>query len=158
MVEGRAPPAAIAPGIAGSSGRAGGEGSNPSEEIPISEPIVPPYNGSKALPFARVLHENRTVGASPDVLEAGESSDSLLEEIRASPPPFEYYHGEQLEDDPQLTAGNMKKFQAVVQEFTKFSLVSTIVEYSFLLCIYTDCIVAANRQSVISEVSEAESD
>jgi len=27
-------------------------------------------------------------------------SDSLLEEIRASPPPFEYYHGEQLEDDP----------------------------------------------------------
>ena len=60
-------------------------------------------------------------------------SDSLLEEIRASPPPFECYHGEQLEDDPQLTAGKMKKFQAVVQEFTKFSVVSTIVEYFFLL-------------------------
>ena len=57
-----------------------------------------------------MLHENKIAGASPDVKEAGESSDSLLEEIRASPPPFEYYHGEQLEDDPQLTAGNMKKF------------------------------------------------
>ena len=109
VVEGRAPTAA-APGIAGSLRRAGAEGSNPSEEIPVGEPIVPPYNGSKALPFARVLHENRIVGASPDVEEAGESSDSLLEEIRALPPPFEYYHGEQLEDDPQLTAGNMKKF------------------------------------------------
>ena len=62
-----------------------------------------------------------------------ESSDSLLEEIRASPPPFECYHGEQLEDDPQLTAENMKKFQAVVREFTKFSVVSTIVEYFFIL-------------------------
>jgi len=131
VVEGRAPAAAIAPGIAGSSRGAGGEGSNPLEEIPVGEPIVPPYNGSKALPFARVFHENKTAGASPDVEEAGESSDSLLEEIRASPPPFEYYHGEQLEDDPQLTAGNMKKFPAIVQELTKFSLVSTIVEYFF---------------------------
>ena len=62
-----------------------------------------------------------------------ESSDSLLEEIRASSPPFECYHGEQLEDDPQLTTENMKKFQAVVREFTKFSVVSTIVEYFLLL-------------------------
>ena len=74
-----------------------------------------------------------TVGASPDVEEEGESSDSLLVEIRASPPPFKYYQGEQLEDDPQLTAENIKKFQAVVREFTKFSVVSTIVEYFFLL-------------------------
>ena len=76
------------------------------------------------------------------------------------PPHFDCNHGEELEDDPQLTAGNMKKFQAVVQEFTKFSLVSTIVEYFFLLWIYLyiDCVVAANGQSVIFEVSEAESD
>ena len=54
----------------------------------------------------------------------------------------------------------MKKFQAVVREFTKFSLVSTIVEYFFLvqnfLC--ADFVVAANGQSVISEVSETERD
>ena len=141
MVEGRAPAAAIAPGIAGSLGRAGGEGSNPSEEIPVGEPIVPPYNGSKALPFARVLHEDRTAGISLDVGEAGESSDSLLGEIRASPPPFEYYHGEQLEDDPQLTAENMKKFQPALWEFSKFSVVSTVVEYFFpfvgFICILT---------------------
>ena len=131
-----------------------------SKEIPVGEPIVPPYNGSKVLPVARLLHVDKTTGVSPDAGEVEELSDSLLEEIRASPPPFEYYHGEQLEDDPQLTAGNMKKFQAVVREFTKFSLVSTIVEYFFLLCIYLyiDCVVAANGQSVISEVSEAEGD
>ena len=76
---------------------------------------------------------DKTTGVSPDAEEVEESSDSLLEGIRASPPPFECYHGEQLEDDPQLTAENMKKFQAVVREFTKFSVVSTIVEY-FSLC------------------------
>ena len=48
-----------------------------------------------------------------------------------SPPPFECYHGEQLDDDPQWTAENMKKFQAIVREFTKFSVVSIIVEYFF---------------------------
>ena len=90
--------AAAAPDMAESSRRGGGEGSLCPGEIPVGEPIVPPYNGSKALPFARLLHEDRTAGASPEVDE--ESSDSLLEEIRASPPPFEYYHGEQLEDDP----------------------------------------------------------
>ena len=84
----------------------------------------------------------------------------MLEEIRASPPPFEYYHGEQLEDDPQLTAENMKKLQAVVREFTKFSVVSTIIEYFFLLWIYlyVDCVVAANGEPVISKVLEAKSD
>ena len=151
-------PAAVAPDMVESSRRGGAEGSRCSEEIPVGEPIVPPYNGSKALPFAQLLHEDRTAGALPGVDK--ESSDSLLEEIRASPPPFECYHGEQLVDDPQLTAGNMKKFQAVVREFTKFSLVSTIVEYFFLVWIFlcADFVVAANGQSVISEVSETERD
>ena len=90
-MEGGAPPAA-APNMVESSRRASGAGSQPSEEIPVGEPIVPPYNGSQALPFARLLHEDSTTVASPGVDE--ESSDSLLEEIRASPPPFEYYHVE----------------------------------------------------------------
>ena len=87
----------------------------------------------KALPFARLLHASKTTGDSPEAEEAEESGDSLLEEIMVSPPRFECYHGEQLEDDPQLTAGNMKKFQAVVWEFTRFSVVGTVVEYFFLL-------------------------
>jgi len=120
VVDERAPVAAAPSYMAESSRRAGGTGSQPSEEVPVGEPIIPPYNGSKALPFARLLLEDRTAGASPGVDE--ESSDSLLEEITTSPPPFEYYHGEQLEDDPQLTAGNMKKFQTVVRDFTKFSV------------------------------------
>ena len=91
VVEERAP-AAAAPDMAESSRRAGGAGSRPSEEIPVGEPIVPPYNGSKALPFARLLHEDRIAGASLGVGE--ESSDDLLEEITASLPPFEYYHVE----------------------------------------------------------------
>ena len=58
-----------------------------------------------------------------------------MEEITTSPPPFEYYHGEDLEDDPQLTLGNLKKFQASVREFTRFSVVSTVFEYfSFCTC------------------------
>ena len=118
--------------MAESSKRADGAGSQSPEEIPVGEPIIPSYNGSKVLPVARLLHAGKVAGVSPNA-EVEESSDSLLEEIRASPPPFESYHGEQLEDDPQLTAGNMKKFQAVVREFTKFSLVSTIVGYFFLL-------------------------
>ena len=132
VVEERAP-AAVAPSdVAESSKRADGAGSQSPEEIPVGEPIVPPYNGSKVLPVARLLHAGKAAGVSPNA-EVEESSYSLLEEIRASPPPFESYHGEQLEDDPQLTAGNMKKFQAVVRESTKFSLVSTIVGYFFLL-------------------------
>ena len=70
-----------------------------SEEIPVGEPIIPPYNGSKILSVARLLHEVGTTGASPDGGEE-ESSDSLLEEITTSPPRFECYHGEHLEDDP----------------------------------------------------------
>ena len=59
--------------------RAGGAGSQPSEGVPVGEPITPLFNGSKVLPFARLLHEDRAAGVSP------ESSDSLLEEIAASP-------------------------------------------------------------------------
>ena len=132
VVEERVPPpaAAAAPDMAESSRRTGGVGSHPSE-IPVGEPIIPPYNGSKVLPVARLQHASKTAGVSPYAEEAEESSDSLLEEIAASPPCFESYHGERLEDDPQLTAGNMKKVQAVVREFTRFSVVSTVVEYFF---------------------------
>jgi len=64
-----------------------------------------------------------------------------VDEITASPPRFEYNHDEDLEDDPQLTLGNMKKFQANVRELTKFFVVSTTVEYFLLLWIFleTDC-------------------
>ena len=75
-------------------------GSQPSEEIPIGEPIIRPYNGSKVLPVARLLHAGKAAGVSPEAKDVEESSDSLLEEITASPPLFECYHGEQLEDDP----------------------------------------------------------
>ena len=109
-------------------------GSRPSEEILVGEPIIPPYNGSKVLPVARLLHEERTAGASPDLGEEEESSDNLLDEITAYPPRFECNHGEDLEDDTQLTLGNMKKFQANVREFTKFSIVSITVEY-FFFCV-----------------------
>ena len=90
-----------------------------------------------------MLHEERTVGASPDLREEEESSDSLLDEITTSSPCFECNHGEDLEDDPQLTLGNMKKFQANVREFTKFSVLSTVVEYFFLLWMFlkTDCVL-----------------
>ena len=67
-----------------------------SEEIPVGEPIIPPYNGSKFLSVARLLHEVETTGASPNAGAEGESSDSLLEEITTSPPRFECYHCEQL--------------------------------------------------------------
>ena len=109
VVEGGAPAVAV-PGIAESSRRVGGTRVQSPEEIPVGEPFVPPYNGSKVLPLARLLHADKTTGVSPDAEEVEESSDSLLEEIRTLPPPFECYHGKQLEDDPQLTAVNMKKF------------------------------------------------
>ena len=133
VVEDGVPAAAAPSDMAESSRRVGGTWLQSPEEIPVGEPIVPPYNGLKVLPVARLLHPDKTTGVSPDAEEVEESSDSLLEEIRASPPPFECYHGEQLEDDPQLTAENMKKLQAIVWEFTKFSVVSTIVEYFLLL-------------------------
>jgi len=102
--------AAILSDVGESSSRAGEAGTQPSEEIPVGEPIIPPYNGSKVLPVARLLHEHRTAGASPDLEEEEESSDSLLDEITTSSPHFECNHGKDLEDDPQLTLGNMKKF------------------------------------------------
>ena len=83
-----------------SSRRAGEAGMQPSEEIPVGKPIIPPYNGSKILPVARLLHEERTAGALPDLEEEEESSDSLQDEITASPPRVECNHGEDLEDDP----------------------------------------------------------
>ena len=83
-----------------SSRRARGAGTQPSDEIPVGEPIIPPYNGSKVLQVARLLHEERTAGASPDLEEEEESSDSLQDEIIASPPRVECNHGEDLEDDP----------------------------------------------------------
>ena len=94
VVEERASAAAVPSDAAESSRRAGGAGLQSSEEIPVGEPIVPPYNGSKVLPVARLLRAGKTAGVSPDAEEVEESSDSLLEEIRASPPPFESYHGE----------------------------------------------------------------
>ena len=114
MVEDGVPTVAAPSDMEEPSRRVGGTGLQSPEEILVGEPIVPPYNGSKVLPIARLLHVDKTTGVSPDAEEVEESSDSLLEGIRASPPPFECYHGEQLVDDPQLTAGNMKKFQAVV--------------------------------------------
>ena len=56
----------------------------PSEEIPIGEPIIPPYNGSKVLPVARLLLTDKTAGVSPEAEEVEESDDSLLEEITVS--------------------------------------------------------------------------
>ena len=133
VVEDGVPAAAAPSDMVESSRRVGETRVHSPEEIPVGEPFVPPYNGSKVLPLARLLHADKTTGVSPDAEEVEESSDSLLEEIRASHPPFECYQGEQLEDDPQLMTDNMKKFQAVVREFTKFSMVSTIVEYFLLL-------------------------
>ena len=99
VVEERALAAAAPSDVVESSRRAGGVGSQPSEGVPVGDPIIPPYNGSKVLPFARLLHEDRAAGVSPEVEE--ESSDSLLEEIAASSPPhFDCNHGEELEDDP----------------------------------------------------------
>ena len=100
MVEDGVPAAAAPSDTAESSRRVGGTRLQSPEEIPVGEPIVPPYNGSKVLPVARLLHMDKTTGVSPDAGEVEESSDSLLEEIRASPHPFECYHGKQLEDDP----------------------------------------------------------
>ena len=109
VVEDGVPAAAAPSDMVESSRRVGGIRVHSPEEIPVGEPIVPPYNGLNVLPVSRLLHAGKAAGVSPNA-EVEESSDSLLEEIGASPPPFESYHDEQLEDDPQLTAGNMKKF------------------------------------------------
>ena len=86
--------------------------SRSSQEIPIGEAIVPPYNGSKKLPLARLLYMDQPAGAKEDLVEEGESDDDLVEEVGASPPPSEYDHGDNFEDDPQLTQENLKKFLA----------------------------------------------
>ena len=45
-------------------------------------------------------------------------------DLRASCPPCRYNHDEELEDDPQLTLSDLKKFQVNIREFSKFSMVS----------------------------------
>ena len=55
----------------------------------------------------------------------------------------------------------MKKFQAVIQEFTKFFVVSTFCRVLLLLWVFQEIdlfLVVANGQSVVSEVSEVEGD
>ena len=86
--------------VAKSSRRVGGMRLQSPEEILVGEPIIPPYNGLKVLQVSRLLHEERTAGALPDLEEEEESSDSLQDEITASPPRVECNHGEDLEDDP----------------------------------------------------------
>ena len=56
VAEERAPAAAASADVAEFSRRVGGALSQSPEEIPVGEPIVPPYNGSKVLPVARLLH------------------------------------------------------------------------------------------------------
>ena len=55
-----------------------------------------------------------------------ESDDELIKELTASPPPVVENLEEDLEDDPQLTAENIKKFQKNVREFHQFSVVSAL--------------------------------
>ena len=57
-------------------------GTQPSDDIPVGEPIVPPYYGSKVLPVAQVLHEEETIGASPGLEEEEESSDTFWKKLR----------------------------------------------------------------------------
>ena len=56
-------PSTAAPDKAESSRRTGGMGSQPSEEIPVGEPIISPYNGSNVLPVTRLLHADKTAGS-----------------------------------------------------------------------------------------------
>ena len=67
---------------------------------------------------------DKLTGAPEELAEEGESDDVLVDRLRASPPPCEYNYDEDLEDDRQLTLGNLKKFQANICEFSKFSVVS----------------------------------
>ena len=102
-----------------------------SQEIPTGEPILPPPPASARLPFARLLHMSGQAGTIEEASE--ELDDELREEIRVSPPPFEDYHGENLEEDPQLTQRNLNKFQENIQEFSQFSVVSDLSS-TFFLC------------------------
>ena len=102
-----------------------------SQEIPTGEPILPPPPASARLPFARLLHMSGQAGTIEEASE--ELDDELREEIRVSPPAFEDYHGENLEEDPQLTQRNLNKFQENIQEFSQFSVVSDLSS-TFFLC------------------------
>ena len=105
-----------------------------SHEIPSSEPIVPPYNGSVKLPFAQLVYVDKPIGEPEGLAKEGESDDDLVDRLRAASP-CEYNHDEDLEDDPLLTLGNLKKFQANIREFSKFSVVS-IKSSTFFLYIW----------------------
>ena len=52
VVEERAPTADVPSDVAESLRRAGGVGLQSPEDIPVVDPIVLPYNGSKVLPVA----------------------------------------------------------------------------------------------------------
>ena len=74
MVEEGAPATAAPSDMAESSRRAGEAGSQPSEETPVGEHIIPPYNGSNVLPVAQLLHADKTAGVSPEAKEEEEMS------------------------------------------------------------------------------------
>jgi hypothetical protein len=111
------------PDVQETSRRGAGARRSSSQEIPSGEPIVPSYNGSVRLPVARLLYIDEPICASGEVTNEGESDDDLIKSLQASPPPCEYNHGDDLEDDPQLMFDNLKKFQANNREFSKFSVV-----------------------------------
>ena len=85
---------------------------------------MPPYNGSVKLPVARLLYTDEPTGTPEEIAEEEESGNDLIREIRASPP-CEYNYDEDLGDDPQLTLGNLKKLQANIREFSRFTVVRT---------------------------------
>ena len=45
------------------SRQGGSAAGSSSQEIPSGDPIVPPYNGSKKLPVARLLYSDEPTGA-----------------------------------------------------------------------------------------------
>ena len=71
-----------------------------------------------------MLYIDEPIGAEEELVEKGEYDDDLINEVRASPPPCEYNDGKDLVDDPQLTLGNLKNFQANIREFSRFTVVS----------------------------------
>ena len=103
-----------------------GERDTPSaEEILTGEPILPPPSSFVGLPVDRLLYMDEQVGGAAGA-SIEESDDELIKELTASPPPVVANLEEDLEDDPQLTAENIKKFQKNVREFHRFSVVSAL--------------------------------
>ena len=88
------------PDVQETSKRSSGAAGPSSQEIPIGEPIVPPYNGSVKLPVARLVYVDKPTGEPKGLVEEGESDDDLVDRLRALPTPCEYNHDESLEDDP----------------------------------------------------------